>query len=44
MFKTVFCTPGNEKILKEFLKENLKPLKLYRPNLLKTIFMKKENI
>ena len=40
MFKAVFCTPGNEKILKE----NLKPLKLYPQNLLKITFMKKASI
>ena len=48
MFKAVFCTPGNEDLLKEFteriLKTKFKNFKIISQNLPKIIFMKKGNI
>ena len=45
MFKAVFCTPGNEDLLKEFteriLKTKFKNFKIISPEI---IFMKKGNI
>ena len=48
MFKAVFCTPGNEKILKEFveriLKRKFKTFKIISPELTKNNIYEKRKV